>query len=91
MANVGWERPSDRPLQPVIDVAEPAISNGEGDPYDATVERLLALLEENQAAIAALAQAWRHKSRMLEVTQAELAHTLEALAAERRVRRETAS
>jgi predicted dithiol-disulfide oxidoreductase (DUF899 family) len=48
-------------------------------------------LEENQAAIAALAQAWRHKSRALEVTEAELARTLEALAAERRGHREVAS
>jgi hypothetical protein len=86
MANVGWERPEDRRL-----AAEPVVSNGGRDPYDATVERLLLVLEENQAAIAALAQAWRHKSRALEVTQAELAQTQEALAAERRVRCEAAS
>jgi hypothetical protein len=49
---------------------------------DAAVERLFLLLEQNQAAIAALAQAWRHTRRALEVTQDELARTLEALAAE---------
>jgi hypothetical protein len=76
MANVEWERPGDR---------------SPPDAYDATVERLLSVLEENQAAIAALVQAWRHKSRALEVTQAELARTLEALAAERNRHREAAS
>ena len=91
MANVGWERPVDPPLPAGIEVAEAAMSTGRGDPYDATVERLLGLLEENQSAIAALAQAWRHKNRMLEITQAELAQTLDALAAERRVRRGSAS
>lgn len=62
--------------------------NGGADPYQATVERLFALLEENQVAIAALAQAWRHQSRALELTQAELARTQEALAADRRIRRQ---
>lgn len=76
MANVEWGRPGDRVGW---------------DAYDATVERLLGVLEENQAAIAALTQAWRHKSRALEITEAELARTLEALAAERRGHRQTAS
>lgn len=83
MANVGLERPDDRRLPTVVGAAELVVSDGGGDPYDATVERLLALVEENQAAIAALAQAWRHKSRALAVTEAELAQSLEALAAER--------
>jgi hypothetical protein len=50
---------------------------------DATVERLFALLEQNQAAIGALAQAWRHTRRALELSQAELADTKRALAIER--------
>ncbi len=54
---------------------EPVKPNGATDPYEATVERLFALLEQNQAAIAALAQAWRHTRRALELTQAELAYT----------------
>jgi hypothetical protein len=53
------------------------------DPYEATVGRLFALLEENQVAIATLAQAWRHTSRALELTQAELSRTQDMLAAER--------
>ena len=89
MANVVRERAEDPRPPAAVGASEPVISNEGTDPYDATVERLLAVLEENQAAIAALAQAWRHKSRALEVTQAELAQTLEALAAER-VRCETA-
>ncbi len=86
MANVEWERPGGRSQPARAEAAQRVIRNEGGDPYDATVERLLSLLEENQAAIAALGQAWRHKSRALEVTQAELAHTLEALATERRHR-----
>jgi hypothetical protein len=54
---------------------------------DAAVERLFVLLEQNQAAIAALAHAWRHTRRALEVTQDELARTLDALAAETAQRR----
>jgi hypothetical protein len=84
MANVEREYPGDSALPARVDAAPRPMPNEGWDAYDATVERLLGLLEENQAAIAALAQAWRHKSRALEVTQAELAHTLEALAAERR-------
>lgn len=53
---------------------------------DAAVERLFTLLEENQAAIAALAQAWRHTRRALELTQADLTVTQSELAAERRSR-----
>lgn len=68
------------------DVAKP---NEGADPYEAAVERLFVLLEENQVAIATLAQAWRHKSRALELAQDELARTQEALAAERQIRRET--
>lgn len=50
---------------------------------DDAVERLFALLEQNQGAIAALAQAWRHTKRALELSQADLAYTKRALAAER--------
>jgi hypothetical protein len=53
---------------------------------DETVERLFALLEQNQTAIAALAQAWRHTRRALELTQADLAYTKRALVAERSLR-----
>ena len=52
---------------------------------DVAVERLFALLEQNQAAIGALAQAWRHTRRALELSQAELAYTKRALAAERSI------
>lgn len=91
MASVESERSGDRPL-PAGTAAppahqEPLMRNDEADPYEALVERLFALLEENQVAIATLAQAWRHKSRALQLTQAELAHTQERLAAERRVHR----
>lgn len=91
MANLEWECPGDRPSPPRFEAAQRVMSTDGWDAYDATVERLLEVLEENQAAIATLVQAWRHKSRALEVTQAELARTLEALAAERRGRREAAS
>jgi len=50
---------------------------------EAAVERLFALLEQNQVAIAALAQAWRHTRRALQLTQARLAYTERLLAAER--------
>jgi hypothetical protein len=98
MASIEWERSGERPLPTLVEAAatvDPPESpangvkwNGGADPYEATVERLFTLLEENQVAIAALAQIWRHQSRALELTQAELAHTQEALAAERRIRRQ---
>jgi len=78
MASVEWERSGDRPLPTGVEAV---------DAYETTVERLFALLEENQVAIAALAQAWRHQNRVLELTRAELAHTQEVLAAERRLDR----
>ena len=67
---------------------EPLKRNDDADPYEGLVERLFALLEENQVAIATLAQAWRHTSRALKLTQSELTHTQERLAAERRIRRQ---
>ena len=92
MASVESERSGDRPVptRPAATPAhdEPLKRNDEADPYEALVERLFVLLGENQVAIATLAQAWRHKSRVLELTQAELAHTQERLAAERRIRRQ---
>jgi hypothetical protein len=52
--------------------------------------RLFALLEQNQAAIAALAQAWRHTRRALELAQADLTNAQNALlAAEHRIHRES--
>jgi len=81
MASLEWERPRD-PLAP----ADETPAAGAADPYESTVERLFALLEENQVAITALAQAWRHTRRTLHLTQAQLAHTQETLAAERRNR-----
>ena len=80
MASLEWERPSDHPAD---DPVEPI---GSADPYETTVERLFALLEENQIAITALAQAWRHTNRTLQLTRAQLEHTQESLAAERRSR-----
>jgi len=96
MASVESEHSGDRALPTLVEAVsaeephreEPADRNGAADPYDAAIERLFALLEENQVAIATLAQAWRHTSRKLELTQAELAHTQEALAAERQIRRQ---
>jgi hypothetical protein len=85
MANVEWERVGDSPL------AVPERAPGQSavdwitEHEDAAVERLFALLEQNQAAIAALAQAWRHTRRALDLSQAELAYTKRALAAERRI------
>ena len=84
MANLEWERASDRPVGDAIDTL---YAQGTVDwiteHQDAAVERLFALLEQNQAAIAALAQAWRHTRRALELSQAELAYTKRAAAAER--------
>jgi hypothetical protein len=85
---------STEPLRP----PEPGTANSEepvkprdtADPYEAAVERLFVLLEENQVAMAILAQAWRHMRRALELTQAELSRTQDALAAERGAHRQSA-
>jgi hypothetical protein len=69
---------------------EPGRPAKTADPYEATAERLFVLLEENQAAIATLAQAWRHTRRALEQTRAELSRTEDALAAERQSHRKSA-
>src|SRR5215471_7167222 len=79
MANLEWEHAGDRPLESTTQSAVDWISEHE----DAAVERLFALLEQNQAAIAALAQAWRHTRRALELSQAELAYLKRTVAAER--------
>jgi len=82
MASVDWERPS--ATSDAFD-APTAMSRSHvagPDPYEATVERLFALLEENQIAIQALAQAWRHTSRALELTKAQLANAEQRLATE---------
>jgi hypothetical protein len=85
MASLEWERPSDRPAAAAADHPRQAAGdvNRTDAPYETTVERLFALLEENQVAITALAQAWRHTNRTLELTQAQLAHTQELLDVER--------
>jgi len=84
MANLEWERASDGSLEATGDplYAQSAV-DWITEHEDAAVERLFALLEQNQAAIAALAQAWRHTRRALELSQAELAYTKRAAAAER--------
>jgi len=79
MANLEWEHAGDRPLESTTQSAVDWVTEHE----DAAVERLFALLEQNQAAIAALAQAWRHTKRALELSQAELAYTKRAAEAER--------
>jgi hypothetical protein len=72
-----------------VPIEESAPSNGHSaadwisETEEAAVERLFALLEQNQVAIAALAQAWRHTRRALQLTQARLAYTERLLAAER--------
>lgn len=91
MASVEAERSGDRPL-PTRTAATPAhekplTEDNAADPYEALVERLFSILEENQVAIATLAQAWRHTRRALELTQADLAYTKRALAAEQLIRR----
>lgn len=84
MASFEWERASDRSVAEAMDTL---YAQGTVDwiteHQDAAVERLFALLEQNQAAIAALAQAWRHTRRALELSQAELAYTKRTAAAER--------
>lgn len=89
MASAESERSSGRPLPTRIAAPpsheEPPQRKDEVDPYEPLVERLLALLEENRIAIATLAQAWRHTNRALQLTQAELAHTQERLAAEQQI------
>lgn len=84
MASLEWERAGDGPLEPTSDplYAQSAV-DWITEHEDSAVERLFALLEQNQAAIAALAQAWRHTKRALELSQAELAYTKRAAAAER--------
>src|SRR6266566_7062965 len=60
---------------------QPVKPTERADPYEAVVERLFVLLEENQVAVATLAQAWQHTRRALELTQAELSRTQDALGA----------
>jgi hypothetical protein len=88
------EAGSTEPLQPPglepPNARTPGHPTDKADPYDATVEQLFLLLEENQAAIATLAQAWRHTRRALEQTRAELSRTRDALADERQIRRQSA-
>jgi len=69
---------------------EPVKPTETADPYNAAVERLFVLLEENQVAVTTLAQAWQHTRRALELTQAELSRTQDALAAERRIHPQSA-
>jgi len=83
MANLEWDCGGDRPLAATDSVHGQSAVDWITEHQDAGVERLFALLEQNQTAIAALAQAWRHTRRALELTQAELAYTKRALAAER--------
>jgi ABC-type nitrate/sulfonate/bicarbonate transport system substrate-binding protein len=81
MANLEWER--DRFSAMTDRLHAQSATDWITEHPDAAVERLFALLEQNQAAIAALAQAWRHTRRALELTQADLAYTRRALATER--------
>jgi hypothetical protein len=83
MASLEWEHARDRPLAATDPLHAQSAVDWITEHQDAAVERLFALLEQNQAAIAALAQAWRHTKRALEATQLELASTRRALAAER--------
>jgi hypothetical protein len=83
MASLESERASDRPWEAENPVDARSAVDWITEHQDAAVERLFALLEQNQAAIAALAQAWRHTRRALELSQAELAYAKRALAAER--------
>jgi hypothetical protein len=87
MANLEWERSEDDPLPTTARLRSATAVDWITDHEEAAVERLFALLEQNQVAIAALAQAWRHTRRALAVTQAELAQTQSTLAAELRLRR----
>ncbi len=83
MASGEWERPSGADEAPDEKPASvPPLHTAERNPYEATVERLLALLEENQIAITALAKAWRHTSRDLELTKVQLEAAERRLAAE---------
>jgi hypothetical protein len=83
VSNLEYERAGDRPLAATDPPEAPNAVDWITERQDEAVERLFALLEQNQAAIGALAQAWRHTRRALELTQAELAYTKRALAAER--------
>jgi ABC-type nitrate/sulfonate/bicarbonate transport system substrate-binding protein len=87
MTSFEWERSSDRPLPASGPSGLPTAADWIREHQDAAVERLFKLLEENQAALAALAQAWRQTRRALELTQADLTVTQNELAAERRSHR----
>jgi hypothetical protein len=79
-----------RPPESGIATQEPVKPAETADPYEAVAERLFVLLQENQVAMATLAQAWRHMRRALELAQAELSRTQDALATERRIHRQSA-
>jgi hypothetical protein len=87
----GSSEPCQQPERATAPPEEWVRSSDAADPYEATVERLFMLLEENQVAVAALAQAWRHTRRALQLAQAELSRTQDALAAERRMQRQTSA
>lgn len=88
MANLEWERASDRPAAAMDQRHAQSAVEWITEHEDAAVERLFALLEQNQAAIAALAQAWRHTRRALELTRAELDYAKRAHTAEQRIHRQ---
>jgi hypothetical protein len=81
-----WQSPESGTAPPDA----PVKATETADPYEAAVEQLFVLLEENQVAIRTLAQAWRHMRRSLQLTQAELSRTQAALAAELRIDRQSA-
>lgn len=83
VSNLDCELAGDRPSAATEPLGAQSAVDWITERQDAAVERLFALLEQNQAAIGALAQAWRHTRRALELTQAELAYTQRTLAAER--------
>lgn len=89
MANLEWARSDDHLPTTALHAASAVDWITEHE--EAAVERLFALVEQNQVAIAALAQAWRHTRRALARTQAELADAQDALAAERRMPRQASS
>ncbi len=83
MASGEWERPSEADEARDEKPASVPLQRTAGrDPYEVTVEGLFALLEENQIAIRALAQAWRHTRRDLELTKVQLEAAERRLAAE---------
>lgn len=91
MANVEWERLHDHSVQATAELQGTSALDWITEHEEEAVERLFALLEQNQVAIAALAQAWRHTRRALARTQAELADTRNTLAAERHIPRQASS